>query len=592
MTGSAKPANKVARLLEVCDLSVEFRTRNGVVQGLDRIGFTVERAETLGIVGESGSGKSITTHSLLGILDRAGRITGGRALFEGFDLLSAPPRALAEIRGREIATIFQNPRVALNPIRKVGYQIEDVLREHTTTLSRDLRARAVELLKLVRIVRPEDRYHAYPFQLSGGMCQRVMIAIALACEPRLLIADEPTTGLDATTQKIIMDLIHDLARERQMSTILITHDLGLAAAYCQKIVVMQRGKVVEAAETASLFRNARHPYTQKLIKATPRLDSTLADIDVEPEETAGVEPAFIPATPQANGSAASEAVSNAPLLEVSNLRKLYRLKGDGALARWSRLAKRRFAGAVVDDQDEWLAACDGISFTLMAGESLGVVGESGSGKSTLSSMIARLLDPTEGQIMFDGQDLTEIRAAAFSQRPERRLIQMVFQDPTESLNPRFTARDSIADPLKRLDGLRPGKALDARVGKLAAMVGLPAPLLDRFPHQLSGGQKARVGIARAISVSPKLLILDEPTSALDVSIQAMVLNLLDRLRHDLGIAYIFVSHDLNVVRLLCDRILVMNHGQAIELGNSRQILETPESDYTRSLIAAIPHFSP
>ena len=584
MTESAAP------LLDVDGLTVDFRTRGGVVHALHGVSFQVGRAETLGIVGESGSGKSISAHNILGILDRAGRVSAGSIRFDGAELVGAPERALAAIRGRDISMIFQNPRVALNPIRSVGRQIEDVLTRHTANLS-DPRGVAIDLLKTVRIVRPEERYHAYPFELSGGMCQRVMIAIALACEPKLLIADEPTTGLDVTTQKTIMDLIRDLAAERQMATILITHDLGLAAAYCDRIVVMQRGRIVEQADTATLFRHPTHGYTRKLIRATPRIDSTLADLDVEPDEMAEVGAAVIPAPP-AGPAAAVAARQGPPLIEVRNLTKLYKIGAGDPLAAWRDRVRVLFGGAADGAGQTMLAAVDGISFSLMAGESLGVVGESGSGKSTLSSIVCRLIDPTSGDILFDGRDIGAIPAGGFARVPERRLIQMVFQDPTESLNPRFTAAQSIADPLRRLAGLRSGAALDARVAELAGMVGLPEALLGRFPHQLSGGQKARVGIARALAVEPRLLILDEPTSALDVSVQAVVLNLLDRLRRTLGIAYIFVSHDLNVVRLLCDRILVMNRGRMIEYGSAEQVLGAPRDPYTRELIAAIPHFAP
>ena len=576
-------------LLAIRDLTVEFKTRGGVIEALHGIGFDVYKGETVGVVGESGSGKSVTAYTVMGILDRAGRATKGSAVFGGFEMIGARESDLRELRGREASMIFQSPRTALNPIRTVGKQIEDVLLQHTTVRRAEVREKAIDLLRQVRILRPEARYHAYPFELSGGMCQRVMIAIALACEPALLIADEPTTGLDVTTQKATMDLVQELASARNMAAILITHDLGLAARYCQRIVVMQNGDIVEAAPTAQLFLNPQHAYTKKLIKATPRPDSQLADLGELPEAAevlAAARPVAAMAPVPVPG------VDSPPLLEVRDLVKEYPLHGQGngqsaLLGRAMRLLRPN-----VTPPPSSFRAVDGISFSVHAGESVGLVGESGCGKSTTSSMVTRLLDPTAGTILFDGIDIGAIPAGRFARHPLRAAIQMVFQDPTESLNPRFSAFDAIAEPLRRLGPALDRAALAARIGELAEQVGLPPHLLTRFPHQLSGGQKARVGIARAIALRPKLLILDEPTSALDVSVQAVVLLLLDRLRREMGMTYIFVSHDLNVVRLLCDRVIVMNEGRIVETGPSAELLANPKEDYTRTLIEAIPHFEP
>ncbi|MFN4087773.1 MAG: dipeptide ABC transporter ATP-binding protein [Alphaproteobacteria bacterium] len=535
-------------LLDVRDLTVEFATRHGTVRAIERISLAVAKGETVGVVGESGSGKSVTSYAVMRILDRAGRIAEGSIVFGGVSLHDAPEKVVAEMRGREMSMVFQNPRAALNPIRTVGRQIEDVLIEHALAVRATARQAAIEILRAVRIAEPERRYHAYPFELSGGMCQRVVIAIALACRPQLLIADEPTTGLDVTTQKTVMDLMVELTRERGMSTILITHDLGLAAAYCDRIVVMEKGQIVEAAATADLFAAPAHPYTQRLLRATPRLDSHVRDLLPEPRPA----PAPVPLGP--------------PLLEVRDLVKTFP-GHDGAAA---------------------FRAVDGISFTVHEGESLGLVGESGCGKSTTSAMVMRLLDPTSGEIRFAGTDIAAVPAARFARTPERGRLQMVFQDPTDSLNPRWTAARSIADPLFRLRGMR-RRAARARVEELAEFVGLPGALLDRFPHQLSGGQKARVGIARAIALDPKLLILDEPTAALDVSVQAVVLNLLADLKVELGMSYLFISHDLNVVRLICDRVMVMRQGRIVEEGDTERVLRAPAHDYTRVLLEAIPH---
>jgi peptide/nickel transport system ATP-binding protein len=371
-----------------------------------------------------------------------------------------------------------------------------------------------------------------------------VIAIALACQPRLLIADEPTTGLDVTTQKAVMDLVVELIRARQMSTILITHDLGLAAAYCDRLVIMERGRIVEDASAADIFARPRHPYTQRLMRATPRPGISVRDL--------------LPA--EARKADLPPMAQNGALLEVEGLTRVF-----GAYR-----------------------AVDGISFTVGQGESVGLVGESGCGKSTTSLMVMRLLDPSAGAIRFAGRDIAAIPAARFATDPDRGKLQMVFQDATESLNPRYTAARAIADPLHRLGALK-GAALQSRIARLADLVGLPRNLLERFPHQLSGGQKARVGIARAIALDPKLLILDEPTAALDVSVQAVVLNLLVDLKAALGMSYLFVSHDLHVVRLLCERVLVMRGGKIIESGSAEQVMERPTMPYTKELLAALPH---
>jgi peptide/nickel transport system ATP-binding protein len=502
--------------------------------------------------------------------------------------------------------IFQNPRAALNPIRKVGDQIEDVLRTHVQQAQvADHGEKAIEALEQVKIARPRERYHAYPFELSGGMCQRVVIALALACNPQLLIADEPTTGLDVTTQKAVMDLIVELTRRRHMSTILITHDLGLAAAYCDRVVVMEKGRVVETAKSADIFARPEHAYTRKLMRATPRIGVSLRDLLPEEEGTTSprtrgeadapgaagegdsprtmlVDAAPHPAKTGKKETNGAGADPTRPLLTVEKLVKEYPRQGASAVL--TKLFSRK-----PPVEAEVFRAVDGISFTVGHGESVGLVGESGCGKSTTSMMVMRLLDQTSGRIAFDGEEIGAILPQSFARLPQRKSIQMVFQDPTDSLNPRFTAARAIADPLMQLGDIRGRDALRARCEKLAGLVGLPVDLLDRFPHQLSGGQKARVGIARAIALRPKLVILDEPTAALDVSVQAVVLNLLQDLKQSMGMSYLFVSHDLNVVRLLCDRVIVMRSGRIVEQGSSERVLGDPQDAYTKELLTAIPH---
>ncbi len=582
-------------LLDVSDLTVEFATRRGIVKAVQHVNISVAKGETLGIVGESGSGKSVTSYAVMRILDRAGKIAEGSVMFSGINVKGATENQMRDLRGREISMIFQNPRAALNPIRKVGDQIEDVLRQHVQSAASDRGEKAIEALEAVKIARPRERYHAYPFELSGGMCQRVVIALALACNPQLLIADEPTTGLDVTTQKAVMDLIVELTKRRGMSTILITHDLGLAAAYCDRVVVMEKGRVVETALSADIFAKPEHAYTRKLMRATPRLGVSLRDLLPEEDSTgvmAGFDPAIHPFSQDSSSSAMDPRVKPGgdetagggakPLLLVDKLVKEY--PRQGATAVLTKLFSRKPPVEL-----EQFRAVDGISFSVGHGESVGLVGESGCGKSTTSMMVMRLLDQTSGRIMFDGDKIGAILPNAFARLPLRKSIQMVFQDPTDSLNPRFTAARAIADPIMQLGDVKGRDALRARCEELAGLVGLPVNLLDRFPHQLSGGQKARVGIARAIALHPKLVVLDEPTAALDVSVQALVLNLLQELKTSMGMSYLFVSHDLNVVRLLCDRVIVMRSGRIVEQGSSESVLGNPQDAYTKELLTAIPH---
>jgi peptide/nickel transport system ATP-binding protein len=624
-----------APLLQVKDLTVEFSTRRGVVKAVQHVDITVAKGETLGIVGESGSGKSVTSYAVMRILDRVGKIAEGSVTFSGVDVRAATEEQMRDLRGREMSMIFQSPRLALNPIRKIGHQIEDVLLQHVQVDRAQVAERAIAALEQVRIARPRERYHAYPFELSGGMCQRVVIALALACDPQLLIADEPTTGLDVTTQKAVMDLVVELTQQRGMSTILITHDLGLAAAYCDRVVVMEKGRVVETALSADIFAKPEHPYTRKLMRATPRIGVSLRDLlpdegssstsprlrgehrppsaAVLEQERQGIASATTQRVPGVGGSPQTRSSGNPPhpnplrasssrldpasgereqnadasgasksLLLVEKLVKEY--PRQGAPGMLAKLFARK-----PPIEPEMFRAVDGISFVVERGESVGLVGESGCGKSTTSMMVMRLLDQTSGRIMFDGEEIGNILPNTFARLPLRKNIQMVFQDPTDSLNPRFTAARAIADPILRLGGIKGREALRARCEELADRVGLPVNLLDRFPHQLSGGQKARVGIARAIALSPKLVILDEPTAALDVSVQAVVLNLLQDLKQSLGMSYLFVSHDLNVVRLLCDRVIVMRAGRIVEQGPSERVLGDPQDAYTKELLTAIPH---
>jgi len=544
------------RLLDIDDLRVSFSTRRGMVEAVRGVSLSLDVGQTLGIVGESGSGKSVTAFAVTHLLEAAGRIVGGKIRYRGQDITNATWKTLRSTHGAAISMIFQNPRAALNPIRTVGLQIADALSVHSKLTPGEARARALDLLKDVLIREPEKRLDAYPHELSGGMCQRIMIAMAIASEPALLIADEPTTGLDVTTQKTVMDLLAAITAKRGMATILITHDLGLAAKYCSRVVVMERGQVVEDAPPLQLFSAPAHPYTRRLVAASPTLTSTIADLvvggdDALPPVVDTPKAALPPGTPL--------------LLEVQQLSKHY-------------------PGGIT--------AVNKVSFGLARGESLGLVGESGSGKSTISRMLCRLIDSSEGDILFDGASIGQIKANDFHKSPLRKDIQIVFQDPHDSLNPRFNAFDCIAHPLRRLEGMSSGAALTKAVNDCALRVGLPLELLERFPHQLSGGQKARIGIARAIACKPRLLVLDEPTAALDVSVQAVILQLLDKLRREEDLAFLFVSHDLNVVRMMCERTIVLRNGEVVEEGLSADLFRAPKSEYTQALLASIPHFEP
>ncbi|WP_298113238.1 ABC transporter ATP-binding protein [Bradyrhizobium sp.] len=542
-------------LLRIEDLHVTFSTRSGPVEAVRGVTLSVAPGEMLGLVGESGSGKSVTGFATTRLLDPAGRVSSGRILYRGQDITKIPDGDFRALHGAAMSMIFQNPRAALNPIRSVGLQIADAILSHKRMSKQAAADEALKLLRAVQIRDPEKRMSAYPHELSGGMCQRVMIAVAISCNPMLLIADEPTTGLDVTTQKVVMDLLAGIAAARGMATILITHDLGLAAQYCARVVVMEKGRLVEEAPPARLFHHPQHAYTKRLVAASPTASSRIEDL-VTDEERGQYLAVLAACKPQPEPPAGTP-----PLLDVRNLAKRY---------------------------DQGAPAVSNFSMTMKAGESVGLVGESGSGKTTTSRMICRLIDASEGEILFDGESIAHLPAREFHRSPHRKDIQIVFQDPNESLNPRFTAFDCIAHPLLRLSRMRPGDALRQRVEECAARVGLPIDLLSRFPHQLSGGQKARVGIARAIACRPRLLVLDEPTAALDVSVQAVVLQLLDRLRREDCLALLFVSHDLNVVRMMCDRTIVLRSGEIVEAGESRALFDNPQTEYTRELVEAVP----
>ena len=521
-------------LLDVQDLAVSFVTRNGTNKAVDGISFSVELGKITAIIGESGSGKSVACYSLLGLVPMPpGRIDGGCALFEGRDLLKLEEPELRRIRGRDIAMIFQDPMTCLNPYMTIGKQLMEPLLYHRKVTTAQARARALELLAEVGIRDPESTIDNFPHEFSGGMRQRVMIAMALINEPKLLIADEPTTALDVTIQAQILKLIAELQHRRDIGVIFISHDLAVVADIADTIVVMKQGQIVETGNREGIFRNARHPYTQKLLAAIPT--------DSKPPRPGAAE----------------------PLIRVQNL------------CTWFSQGRGREPVRAVND----------VSFDINRGEVLGLVGESGSGKSTIGRSILRLVPVTSGAVRFDGTDLTALEGREL--KTMRRRMQMIFQDPFASLNPRMTVYDTLAEPLL-LHGIETRKSVAQGVLKLMDDVGLARAFVRKYPHEFSGGQRQRIAIGRALATRPEFVVADEPVSALDVTIQAQILDLMQQLSREYGLTMLFVSHDLAVVRHLADRILVLYKGEVVEQGTGDELFERPRQAYTRQLLQSIP----
>ena len=554
-------------LLDVRQLDISFRGSQGCVEAVRNLDLTLQRGETLALVGESGCGKSTTALALLRLLAPDAQV-GGQILFEGRDILTLPPHALRGLRGRDISMIFQEPMTSLNPVHTIGAQIAETLRLHEGLTAPAARRRAIELLDLVRIPQPNQRVDDYPHQLSGGQRQRVMIAIAVACRPRLLIADEPTTALDVTIQAQILELLDGLRRELDMALLLITHDLGLVAQWPDRVAVMYGGRKVEEAATSRLFTAPSHPYTRGLLGASLHSGCPLHYTQTRlPEIRTRVEPAtgqrdFTLHIPAIGTASQVRANPQAPLLEVKNLRTSYTSRTGGVLH-----------------------AVDEVSFHISAGETLGLVGESGCGKSTLSRTLLRLVPQASGRIVLDGTDIAPLSERALA--PWRRRIQMVFQDPYASLNPRRSVFD-ILDAVLVVHGAVSRQERRQRIAAILDRVGLTRDAAGRYPNEFSGGQRQRIGIARALVVRPSLVVLDEPVSALDVSVQAQILNLLAELKTDFGLSYLFISHDLSVVRYFADRVVVMHQGRIVESGSHEDIWARPQHPHTRRLIQSVP----
>lgn len=560
-------------LLSVKDLCVDFNTPEGVVRAVNNISFDVPMGKTVGLVGESGSGKSVTSLAVMGLIPNPpGIISGGQILFEGRDLVTTPEEDMRKIRGNDIAMIFQEPMTSLNPVFKVGAQISEVLMLHMGMNKNQAWEKSVDLLNQVGIPSPSKSAHKYPHEMSGGQKQRVMIAMAIACEPKLLICDEPTTALDVTIQKQVIDLMFDLQDKYNMGMLFITHDLGVIADIADDVVVMYRSNLVEQNTTSKIFTHATHPYTKGLIACRPALDRnptrllTVSDFMDEEGKELEIDETKTVKVDKVHSFTEEE---NPVLLEVKDFHIHFPIKGG-------------IFGRTIDN----FKAVDGVSFKLRKGMTLGLVGESGCGKTTLGRGILRLIEPTAGEVIYNGVNVTDLNKAEM--RAMRSKMQVIFQDPYSSLNPRMTVGEILLEPMD-LHNIGANKAERTEKAKwLLEKVGLQANQLSRYPHEFSGGQRQRICIARALAVNPEFIICDESVSALDVSVQAQVLNLLLDLQEEFGLTYIFISHDLSVVNFISDEVAVMNHGKFVEMDKANEIYLNPKEEYTKNLLSAIP----
>jgi peptide/nickel transport system ATP-binding protein len=555
-------------ILSVRDLRVTFKSASGLNEVLHGISYQLYANEILGIVGESGSGKSVASLAVMGLLPlKSGVTISGEIIFNSDNVIDYSQKQLETIRGRKIAMIFQEPMSALNPSICCGKQVEEILLQHSCITKKEAKEEVIRLFSAVKIPEAKTTYKKYPHEISGGQQQRVMIAMAIACKPEILIADEPTTALDVTVQKEIIALLKTLQQDYKMSVIFISHDLALVSDIADRIVVMYKGDIVEKGDTKSVFKNPQKEYTKALIGARPTLKGRLKKLPTISDFLSGIIPrALIAKT--AREEKHKNIYSSAPLLEVINLEKTY-------------YSKASFFGTKTA-----LKAVDNVSFKVYSGETLGLVGESGCGKSTLGKAILQLDKATAGTIKYKGKDITNLSKKAL--RTLRKEIQIIFQDPYASLNPRLTVGKAIMEPMKVHGLFSSDNERKARTIEILEKVGLEAAHFDRYPHEFSGGQRQRVGIARTIAVQPKLIICDESVSALDISVQAQVLNLLNTLKEDYGFTYIFISHDLSVVKFMSDQLMVMNKGKIEEIGEADSIYESPQKEYTKTLIEAIP----
>ncbi|TXH52901.1 MAG: ABC transporter ATP-binding protein [Bacteroidia bacterium] len=575
-------------LLDVKNLVTEFNTENGIVKAVDDVSFQVNKGEVIGIVGESGSGKSVTSLSIMRLIPNPpGKITGGQINYyrdgkTAIDLVKIPDNEMRAYRGNEISMIFQEPMTSLNPVFTCGNQVMEAIMLHQKISKDEAEKKTLELFAQVKLPDPKRALLAYPHQLSGGQKQRVMIAMAMSCQPKILIADEPTTALDVTVQKTILELINDLSKQTGMSTIFITHDLGVIAEIADRVVVMYKGKIVEQGSVVDIFSNPKHPYTKGLLACRPPLEKRLSKLPViadfmEEKDGAILEKAadmhalvdaFV-VSQQQTEKRFNDLQQHAPILQLKNIQTWFP-------------NKTNMFGKPLD----YVKAVDDVSFDVHEGETLGLVGESGCGKTTLGRTILRLIEPTGGKAIFDGKDIFNLGQKDLKELREH--MQIIFQDPYSSLNPRMTIGNAILEPMQvhnkySNDAIRKDKVIE-----LLEKVNMKPEHFQRYPHEFSGGQRQRICIARALALNPKFIICDESVSALDVSVQAQVLNLLIQLREEFKFTYIFISHDLSVVKFTSDRMVVMNKGKIEEMGIADEIYNNPQQEYTKKLIAAIP----
>ncbi len=581
-------------LLEVNNLTVNFKTENGSSQAINGISYTLERGQCLGIVGESGSGKTVSSLALMRLIPRAGKITGGELIFNSQKngrtaIQNLSEKEMRSFRGNEIAMVFQEPLTSLNPVLTCGYQVMEAIMLHQHISKNESRNRTLELFKKVKLPRPETILDSYPHQLSGGQKQRVMIAMAMSCNPSLLIADEPTTALDVTVQKTILELMKELQEENGMSIIFISHDLGVIAEIADKALVMYKGDIVEQGNILDIFSNPQHPYTKGLLACRPPLDKRLKVLPtvkdfLQPEQPPQTPKGALSSIPQSlrevlgltniispeeRKTAHQKLYASEPLLKVENLKTYFPV-----------------SKGIFGKTTDYVKAVDDISFNIYPGETLGIVGESGSGKTTLGRTILRLIEPTSGNLIYKGTDILKLKDEEM--RQYRKKLQIIFQDPYSSLNPHFTVGESIVEPMRVHNILNDEKERKKKAIELMERVNMTASQFNLYPHEFSGGQRQRVCIARALALNPEFIVCDECISALDVSVQAQVINLLAELKKDFGFTYLFISHDISVVKFISDRMVVLYNGKIEEMGDADEIYFNPQKEYTKRLINAVP----
>jgi peptide/nickel transport system ATP-binding protein len=564
-------------MLKVNHLNVRFKTRTGFTEAVRDSSFILKKGETIGIVGESGSGKSVTSLAIMRLHNPVNAQITGQVLLNGADILTTPEEQMRDIRGNRIAMIFQEPMTSLNPVLTCGFQVTEAIRLHLGVSEKEAREKTINLFKEVQLPRPHAIFKSYPHQLSGGQKQRVMIAMALSCDPEILIADEPTTALDVTVQKTIIELLQRLKAERHMSLLFISHDLGVVSEIADRVIVMYKGDIVEEGPAKTIFSDPKHPYTKGLLACRPSPDYHLKKLPVVAD--------FFDDQDKIVSVESIRERYDYPVSEIEKRKKaLYQqqpiLKID-ELCTWFP-----GGGGLFAKQKETVKAVNKVSFEVYPGETLGLVGESGCGKSTLGRSILRLIEPTSGDVNFENTDLRKLNKR--DMRNIRRDIQIIFQDPYSSLDPRLTVGDTIMEPLQVHQLYQNNTERKKKVLELLEKVGLPPEYINRYPHEFSGGQRQRIVIARALALTPKFIICDESVSALDVSVQAQVLNLIRELQQEFNLTYIFISHDLAVIKHISDRIMVMNKGEIIETGDPDEIYYRPKMEYTKRLISSIP----